>query len=141
MLQTPAHITTPRNRDIATVLANVAWRVLDGALDVSAPLVSLGAAAGIEGGFVSAVGSAAETVGRVGVQIAEIPYEVIVRGGVFLDNEFLKFGLATFGDVASGIARAPGSTLAALATGYLVAKGLGKLSSYFRIRWTRRSRG
>lgn len=80
---------------------------------------------------------AAETVATVGSQIAEIPYEILASGGIFLDNQFLRYALATFGDVASSMAREPGTTLAALAAGYLVAKGLAKASSYSRMRWMR----
>jgi len=130
-------MTGERRRSFGKFLGNAAWRVADGALDVSAPLVGLGAAAGIDRGYANAVARAAETVATVGSQIAAIPYEVFARGGIFLDNEFLKYGLATFGDVASSLAREPGKTLAALAAGYLGAKGLAKASSYLRVRWIR----
>ena len=118
-------------------MGNAAWRVVDGALDVCAPLIGLGAAAGIGRGYANAVFSAAETVATVCRQVAEIPYEVFARGGILLDNDFLKYGLAMFGDVASGIAREPGKTLTALTAGYLGAKGLAKTSSYLRGRWMR----
>ncbi len=130
-------MTGERRRNVGKLIGNAAWRVADAALDASAPLVGLGAAAGIDKGYVNAMHRAAETVVRVGSQIAEIPYEIFARGGILLDNQFLKYGLATFGDVVSSMAREPGKTLAALAAGYLVAKGLAKASSHYRMRWKR----
>ena len=124
-------------RRIGKLVGNAAWRVVDAALDASAPLVALGAAAGIDRGYVHAMHRAGETVATVGSQIVEIPYEIFASGGIFLDNQFLRYALATFGDVASSMAREPGTTLAALAAGYLVAKGLAKASSYSRMRWMR----
>ena len=128
-----------RGRKVGKLMGNAAWRVADAAFDASAPLVGLGAAAGIDAGYVNAMDEAVVAVATVGSQIAEIPYEIFTKGGIFLDNQFLRYGLATFGDVASNMAREPGKTLGALAAGYLMAKGLAKVSSYFRMRWTRRS--
>jgi hypothetical protein len=132
-------VTGARRRKARTLMGNAVWRVVDAALDASAPLVGLGAAAGIDAGYVNAMERAGETVAIVGAQIVEIPYEIFTKGGVFLDNKFLKYGLATLGDVASNLAREPGKTLTALAAGYLAAKALAKVSSYYRIRWRGRS--
>ncbi len=109
--------------------------LVDAALDVSAPLVALGAAAGIDRGYANAIDRAFVTVGKVGVQILEIPYQILTKGGIFLDNQFLMYGLATLGDVTSNMARGPGRTLTTLVFAYLVAKGLAKLSSYYRRLW------
>lgn len=68
-------------------------------------------AAGVDQGYAHAGYRAAEIIAKTGAQIAGIPHEVIFHGGVFLDNEFLKYGLGTFGDIASNLARAPGKTL------------------------------
>ena len=126
-----------QKRSVGILIGNVVWRLADAAFDASAPLVGLGAAAGGDQGYASAFERAVETVAIVGSQVVEIPYEVFAKGGVFLDNEFLKYGLATFGDVASSMARAPVRTLGALAVGYLVAKAIAKTSSHYRMRWVR----
>ncbi len=115
-----------------------AWLLFDGVLDTIAPLVGLGAAAGIDRGYINAIDRAIVTVGKVGVLILAIPYGMATKGGIFLDNQFLKYELATFGDVVANLARDPGKTLVALTAGYLVVKILVRFSSYFRKRSTRR---
>ncbi len=78
------------------------------------------------------------TVGKIGLLILAIPYDMATKGGIFLDNQFLQYGLATFGDVFSNLAKDPGKTLVALTSGYLLVKILVKFSSYFRKRLGRR---
>jgi hypothetical protein len=127
-----------RRRDVRRLAANIVWRIADAALDAAAPIVGLGAAAGIGSGYVRALDRAAVTVAQVGSQIIELPYEMLTKGGVFVDNQFLQYGLATFGDIASNLARDPRRTLIALTAGYLIAKGAAKVSSHYRLRWMRR---
>jgi hypothetical protein len=134
-------VIAKRRQNVSRLAANVVWRLVDAALDTAAPLVGLGAAAGIGSGYLHAVDRAAVTVAKVGSQIIELPYEMFTKGGLFLDNQFLQYGLATFGDVASNLARNPGRTLVALAAGYIVAKGAAKISSHYRLRWMRRPAG
>ena len=130
-----------RRRNVGRLAANIVWRIADAGLDAAAPLLGLGAAAGIDSGYAQALERAAATVAKVGSQIIEFPYEMLTKGGVFLDNQFLQYGLATFGDVASNLARDPQKTLIALIAGYLVAKGAAKVSSHYRLRWMRRPAG
>lgn len=111
------------------------WRLVDGAVDTVAPLVGLGAAAGIDRGYANAVDRAAVTVWKITALILAIPYDMVTKGGIFLDNQFLKYGLATFGDVIANLAREPATTLVALTAGYLLAKIVAKISSYYRHRW------
>ncbi len=127
-----------RVRKVGKLMGVAAWLLFDGALDTIAPLVGLGAAAGIDRGYVNAIDRAMVTVGKVGLLILAIPYDMATKGGIFLDNQFLKYGLATFGDVVSNLARDPGKTLVALTAGYLLVKILVRFSSYFRKRLARR---
>ncbi len=127
-----------RMRKVGRLIGSGVWLLIDGALDTVAPLVGLGAAAGIDRGYVNAIDRAIVTVGKVGLLILAIPYDMATKGGIFLDNQFLKYGLATFGDVVSNLAREPGKTLVALTSGYLLAKILAKFSSYYRKRLARR---
>jgi len=126
-------------RKVGRLFVTAVWMIADGVVDTIAPLVGLGAAAGIDGGYVKAMDRAIVTVGKVGLLILAIPYEMATKGGIFLDNQFLKYGVATFGDVVSNLARDPGKTLVALASGYVLAKIVSKLSSFYRRRWTGRS--
>lgn len=125
-------------RRVPRLIVTGIWMLGDWLLDTVAPLVGLGAAAGIDGGYVNAADRAIVTVEKIGLLILAIPYDIATRGGIFLDNEFLKYGLATFGDVVSNLARDPGKTLLTLAVGYLAAKILAKISSYSRNRLVRR---
>ncbi len=129
---------TVRMRKVGRLMGVTVWLLIDGALDTVAPLVALGAAAGIDRGYVNAIDRAIVTVGKVGVLILAVPYDMATKGGIFLDNQFLKYGLATFGDVVANLARDPGKTLVALTAGYLLVKILVKFSSFFRKRVARR---
>ncbi len=123
---------------IARVMVAGIWMLADALVDTIAPLVGLGAAAGVDRGYANAVDRAIVTVGKIGFLVVAIPYDIATKGGIFLDNQFLKYALATFGDVVSNLAREPGTTLVALASGYLLAKIIAKLSSHYRKRWVGR---